>query len=217
MLPGPDQIIACPRCKALASYRTLASGNTIGVRIWTDGKQVAPMLPCPPTVAKCSHCAECFWLADAEDIGTVDYWADEAMRVDPAWTDAQVVREPTEEEYYEALRKGLAADARQERTLRILAWWRRNDAYRDAPQRESPIAITSIASRNNLKVLAALLDEENENDQLMKAEVLRELGEFGSSQQILERVTSAQYATVVRQLRSLCDARDGHVRPLQVG
>ena len=39
MLPGPYQIIACPQCKGLAKYMTLMSGNTIGARVWTDGKR----------------------------------------------------------------------------------------------------------------------------------------------------------------------------------
>ena len=37
MMPGPDQIIACPNCKGLARYMTLASGNTLDARVWTDG------------------------------------------------------------------------------------------------------------------------------------------------------------------------------------
>ena len=44
MLPGPNQIVACPHCEALAQYETLTSGNTFGARVWTDGKQIAPML-----------------------------------------------------------------------------------------------------------------------------------------------------------------------------
>jgi hypothetical protein len=195
----------------------LASGNTFCARVWTDGKQVAPMLPRPPAVAKCRQCAECFWLADAKRIGTVDHWADDADQGDPAWTGAQRIREPSEEEYYEALRKGLAADAQQERTLRILAWWRRNDAFRDDPPRESiTLANAHGAWRKNLEILVGLLDEANESDRIMKAEVLRQLGEFGASQQVLERVTSDGYAVVVRQLRSLCDARDACVRQLQL-
>ena len=32
MIPGPDQIIACPQCKGLAKYMRLESGNTFGAR-----------------------------------------------------------------------------------------------------------------------------------------------------------------------------------------
>jgi hypothetical protein len=69
MLPGPDQIIACPKCQALAKYMTLRSGNTFGARLWTDGKRAAPMLPLPPEVVKCQHCGECYWLEAADKVG----------------------------------------------------------------------------------------------------------------------------------------------------
>lgn len=98
MIPGPDQIVACPNCGALAKYMTLTSGNTFGARVWTDGKQVAPMLPRPPAVVKCQQCAECHWLADARKVGTVERWGDEGGQVDPAWTAAPVVQEPAEDE-----------------------------------------------------------------------------------------------------------------------
>jgi hypothetical protein len=129
-----------------------------------------------------------------------------------------VVQEPAEDEYYHALQKGLAADSQQERTLRILAWWRRNDAFRDVPQ--SAAASTEIASgpcSRNLEALASVLDEENEDDRLMKAEVFRELGQFESAKLALSSVSSPEYATVVHQLRMLCDAREASVKELQFG
>jgi hypothetical protein len=218
MIPGPDQIVACPNCEALAKYMTLISGNNFGVRVWTDGKQVAPSLPRPPAVVKCHHCAECYWLADARKVGTVEPWGEEGRHVDPAWTTAPVVQEPGETEYYHALQKGLAADSQQERTLRVLAWWRRNDVFRGARQAQAVSIVTASApSRKNLEALVRLLDEANEADRLMKAEVLRELGEFESANQVLSRVTSAKYTAVVLQLRLLCDAGDIGVRELQFG
>lgn len=48
MIPGPDQIIACPHCSALAKHLTLISGNAFGASVWTDGKQILPMLPRQP-------------------------------------------------------------------------------------------------------------------------------------------------------------------------
>jgi len=218
MIPGPDKIIACPNCKGLAKYMTLVSGNTFGARLWTDGKQVAPMLPRPLAVVMCRHCMECFWLAEAEEVGTVDRWRGEGQQVNPAWATAEEVQEPTEEEYYGALEKGLAATPEQERNLRVLAWWRRNDAFRDALQPPAE-GIPSAPGpwRKNLKALAHLLDEGDENDRLMKAEVLRELGDFESAKQVLSRIHSGDVAAVVLQLHSLCDSGDTCVRELRSG
>lgn len=218
MIPGPDQVIACPYCSVLAKHMTLVSGNTIGARVWTDGKRVAPMLPRLPSVVECRSCGECFWLADAKKVGTVKHYGLGGEQVDPAWAAAPGLQEPTEEAYYRALRKGLAANPKQERTLRILTWWRGNDTVRETPDSEDArVAGGSEARRENLEALARLLDEGDENDRVMKAEVFRELGEFESALQLLERVTKPEYGAVVHQLRSLCEAGDKFVRQLQFG
>jgi hypothetical protein len=67
----PVQIRSLPAgtCQGLEKYGTLVSGNTFGARAWTDGRQVAPMLPRPPAVVTCEICAECYWLKDAREIG----------------------------------------------------------------------------------------------------------------------------------------------------
>lgn len=218
MIPGPDQIIACPKCKGLAKYMTLLSGNTFGARVWTDGKRVAPMLPRPPAVVTCRHCHECYWLADAEQVGTVDPRRGEGQQVNPSWANAEEVQEPTEEDYYRAIEKGLATDPEQERNLRVLAWWRRNDAFREDPRAQAegkPSGPTPW--RNNLETLASLLHEADEHDRLMKAEALRELGECESAKQLLGSIQSGELAAVVRQLHSLCETGDTRVRELRFG
>ena len=50
MLPGPQKAIYCPYCEQVLSYQTLSSGNTCGATRWSDGKQVAPMMPCRLTL-----------------------------------------------------------------------------------------------------------------------------------------------------------------------
>ena len=215
MIPGADQVIACPKCKSLAYYMTLKSGNTLDARVWTDGKMIASMFPRPPTVVKCHHCGESYWRAEAEDIGTVDRCRAANEQMNPAWADAPKVEEPTEAEYYQALAKGLAKNGKQERVLRILAWRRRNDAFRDKPLKEAQgISDDPEEWRKNLEALACLLSEEDVNDCLMKSEVLRELGKFESAKQVLNHATSADSVSVVRQLRSLCDDKDTCVREL---
>src|SRR5713226_9216308 len=102
MFPGPDQIIACPHCKELARYSTWLSGTSFGVIVWTDGKQehVGMMGSQPPAVVRCRHCGECYWLADAEKIGTIGPLAEKGQQVNPAWSTTQEVEEPAEDQYY---------------------------------------------------------------------------------------------------------------------
>jgi hypothetical protein len=217
MQPGYDRIIACPHCSGLARHHVLASGNTFGARVWTDGKQIAPMLPRPPAVVQCRHCSEVFWLTDGTEVGRLQPWQEEGTRNDPAWSDAQEVEEPDEERYYRALEKGVAKDREQMKFLRILAWWRRNDAFRDDTSAESDTEVhLSLECKRNLHALADLLLETDDNECIMKAEVLRELGEFYSAKALLAPMADGEYRTVVQQLQELCAAEDQRVRELRV-
>jgi hypothetical protein len=214
---GPNQIVACPHCGALAHYRTLVSGNTLGAEGWTDGRQYAPMMVEPPAVVKCHACAKCYWLADAEEIGVVerDFRAKEP--VPEAWRNAAEVKEPNPDEYLDAIEAGLAKDGAQEKSLRLLAWWRSNDAARGWPfvREDTPVA-SPDGVRRNLERMLDLLTDDNDNDRLMRAEVLRELGEFAAAEQALREV-STDLRWVVEQIRSLCAAKDTRVRMLEVG
>ena len=72
MIPGPDVVIGCPRCGALHRRGSLASGNTFGAVLWSDGWFEAPMRPPPPLVARCMGCHAFFWVARAVELGHVD-------------------------------------------------------------------------------------------------------------------------------------------------
>jgi hypothetical protein len=214
MIPGPDRIVACPLCQAHARHGTILSGNTFGARVWTDGKMIAPMLPRPPAVVRCHHCAACYWLEDARQI-SLEHPGMERPEVPPEGSAVPEVREPTEEEYYRAIDEGLGGKAPRERLLRILCWWRSNDVFRDAPGVETPsIATTPERRRANLEALAELLDEAHEDDRIMKAELLRELGEFESAIRLLQAM-SEPYVRAADRIRSLCETRDAVVRALE--
>lgn len=204
MLPGPDRIVACPRCKGLSSHGTLASGNNLGAVAWTDGFWRAPMLPRPPAVVQCAHCDTAFWLADAEE---VEHRARSGAEPAPGPGGAPVARavEPTEEEYYEAIAKGLAADDGQLATLRLFAWWRSNEPLREHAGEEAAGNVeASTRRRENLEALGPLLDDSEEPAALLKAEVLRELGRFEAAKECLSKITSRAWTGEVRQLAGLC-------------
>jgi hypothetical protein len=69
MRPGPDRIIVCPHCEYKSRIRTLLSGNTLGARRWTDGKEDFPSLPQDPPIIRCMRCRSFFWLENAKSIG----------------------------------------------------------------------------------------------------------------------------------------------------
>ncbi|MCE9670623.1 ribosomal protein L7/L12 [Myxococcus stipitatus] len=72
MVPGPDIVIACPHCGALHRRWSLASGNTFGAVLWSDGWFDAPMRPLPPWIARCAGCRRFFWVERATELGEMD-------------------------------------------------------------------------------------------------------------------------------------------------
>jgi len=198
---GPNQIIACPHCGALAHYRALVSGNTLGAVVWTDGRQYAQMMVEPPPVVTCHACATCYWLADAKEIGVVARDFPWKVQVPEEWRNAAEVKEPSADEYLDAIEAGLAKGVGKEKALRLLAWWRANDSVREwrFPIKDIPAA-SPDGFRRNLLRLVDLLTDDNDNDRLMRAEVLRELGDFAAAKQALRKV-SAELGWVVEQIR----------------
>ncbi|MBI4882058.1 MAG: hypothetical protein HY812_20715 [Planctomycetes bacterium] len=217
MRPGPVLIVACPRCGALARHGTLASGNTFGARLWSDGMLDAPMLPLPREVGRCTGCGKYYWLEAAREVGSVDAFADALRGARDEYSAVPWVEDVDEAGYYRALQEGLGSNRKKERLLRMRAWWRRNDAFREEGK-AAPAGGAELpeACRLNLEALAGLLDGKKVDDRLLRAEVLRELGQFGAARAILASVRSPKHAGVARQLLALCEARDAGVRELRL-
>jgi hypothetical protein len=207
MLPGPRIIIACPHCGALANYLTLLSGNTFGARIWSDGKQIAPMLPVPPSVVKCHGCHDLYWRKQAKAIGE--------REEDPnneSWRQAPEVREPDESDYYDFLDKPSGRPSDETEELRMYAWLRRNDVFRcDDPPVDSP----DPRWRANAEALLACLNEEPVQ-RMFAIELNRELGRPGAALAILDRLEIPEESELKRALRALCESGDTRVRELKL-
>lgn len=174
MLPGPMLIKKCTACKTLIQQDTLRSGNTFGATFWTDGKRDAPMLPDSPWLVKCPHCGELLWIDELEQVGEVDF-----MNGEEGFSSAKSYRYPSSKDYYAILNSdGLDDDKR--RYLRVRAWWLKNDAVR-----KGKTSKMTGTDKKNLLSLLSLLDESNQNDQLMRCEIFRELGEFEKAAEAL--------------------------------
>jgi hypothetical protein len=202
MLPGKTIIRACPGCGGQVLESTLASGNTLGARYWTDGKRDAPMLPEAPWLVRCPACAELFWVDEAEELGGIEPFEGPSEE----WADARSAETPTAAEYLAFLeRGGLTED--KEAYVRIRAWWLENDARREAAD-QPPI---SDAQRVNLEALAGMLEEDDPDQLVMKAETLRERGLFDKAAALLEAPLPDPLAVPAGKIRSLCEARSADV------
>lgn len=137
MTPGPDSILACPSCGALVRARSLASGNTFGATLWSDGFFDAPMLPEQPALACCPSDAHWFWLGDALEVGR-SFGSNE----NEAWAQAPYVPDLATVDYGAALAAGLGSTPDLEAFLRLRLWWTSNDVCRGtgalpAPDRDN--------------------------------------------------------------------------------
>ena len=209
MTPGPTIIRECSACGKHIAQHTIVSGNTFGARFWTDGKRDAPMLPDQPWLVKCQHCGTLLWIDEQEQVGEIDPWAsetDDSIR----FADARPGLTPTLHEYAEFLGAGVS-DRNKERYVRLRVWWAGNDPRREAG---TAMQLDSFEAKN-LRAFLVLLDEADETDRLMKAEVLRELGEFYDAEKLLATGFDDKLIQAVSIIRGLIQKRSTTVAEMK--
>lgn len=195
LTPGPTIIRQCPGCmKGLREF-TIGSGNSFGAKWWTDGWVSAPMYPMRSQLGKCPHCRWLFWIADAKQLAELAWGLDEAK-----WARAQSVLDAGEDDCLAAA-KAKGVSRTHQLYARKRAWWLGNDAVRARPDRS---LTWSSARRENLEKLSALINEQEECEIILKAEIARELGQFETCAKLLARSFKEKdcecYAAFVRGL-----------------
>ena len=66
MLPAFCKLAVCPHCRGKNEIFQLISGNTCDAMLWSDMRQLAPMLPRVSPIQKCSFCGHYFYLREAK-------------------------------------------------------------------------------------------------------------------------------------------------------
>jgi len=164
------------------------------------------MLPDQPWLVKCQHCGALIWIDALEKVGEVDpFGKDDAKFRDVDSYDTPSIRDCF------AVLKGGVSDTQKVRYLRRLVWWMGNDARRSGGD-FLPLSDDEIA---NLRAFAALLDESDENDRIVKAEAMRELGKYEEAMALLSRPFSAELAQAADIIKSLTRKRDPFVREMK--
>jgi hypothetical protein len=176
---GGISILQCSSCAGHLSHSLLASGNTFGARYWTDGWRDAPMLPEQPSLVKCPHCSSMVWMSDLEEVAELDRF----MESDPQFPDATDYINLLHADYLQFAAENTDLSEDRQLYVRLHAWWRGNDARRDS----AVPAPLSEGERDNMVKLAALLTADDDQDRVMRAEIMRQLGEFAAAREILNR------------------------------
>jgi hypothetical protein len=172
------------------------------------------MLPQAPPVTRCPGCNRFYWVADAPILGEIEPVA--GQPIPQEWAAARPVSALTGGELLQALEAGLGSDPAREKRLRILAWWAANDARRP-PAFEPDRVIHSrlpVEAEANLQRLFDLLDPDDPEDRLFKAEAARELGSFSAAAALLEGELPKRYKAAADRLRMFIELGDDRVHIL---
>ncbi|MBR6021063.1 MAG: hypothetical protein IK066_01440 [Kiritimatiellae bacterium] len=175
---------------------SLVSGNTCGSVLWSDNKRISPMLPEISAVQKCPRCGK-YYLRSRQKAVFGGHSPDQGLLAFPEMKEA----------FAQLLAEGL--DGREERTVRFMLHTAYNDFYhRDRRARRIDPQDRTLFRDNALWLIENVLE-----DDIIKAEFYREIGEFEKASAALEGVKpgSGFLKTIVDGIRSRLEAGDDAV------
>ncbi len=207
MLPEPPLLRECPHCHRAVLFPNFSRGSLRGASVWTDGRMVGPWIPDDLRLAGCPCCGEPFWVNEGIELGVATDATAQAK-----YPEAPMPKELDAPAILDALEKGLARSPRQERYLRIHAWWRDGDGRREGVARELSGEAPDERQLSNMRRLHGMLDEEVPDDRLMKAELSRQLGRFDEALHLLRHDFDGEdHAAAAARIRELAEAKDVNV------
>ena len=203
MISGPDLIVACPHCQALAKIFTIESADMRGAVTWSDGWQDAPMMPRPPRITRCPACRKILWTWEAVQLGYAPP-PEIATPEQAAWKDAPYLEPLDEAGVAEAITAGFAPTPDLEMELRVLRWWRGNDPFRfDHAPVGYPTAPDAI---ENMKRIVEMMKDGEEDLLLFRAEAQRQLGLFEDATRTLDGVCCSDWWPAKSRMLGLIDS-----------
>jgi hypothetical protein len=180
---------------------TFLSGNTLGATYWTDGKIDAPMLPAQHWFIKCPHCNSLLWIDEQEELGKI-----EPYESNKKFKDSKSYMIPEQKDYFYFLNME-KLEREKEHYLRVQAWWSGNDKRRGEDINQ-PL---SDEEMDNLLRLADMLDLSNERNRVLKAEILREIGQFEDAEDILQGNFKEDLKDIISLLMELIKRKQSSV------
>ena len=198
MIPAYCKLALCPHCGGEKEIVRIASGNTFGAWLWSDSKQIAPMLPQVSPIQKCPTCGHYYYLKNAstkegDTYSDEEGWLsfDEAIEAfgELMFDDRRYIEEwnawfDTDDEGVDSEElKAWLHDNKQKdlELLTIVIAWAFNDMIRNGeePSQEQYEVFKTMVS-DNLKQPILL------NNKLLRAELYREVGQFDECLATLE-------------------------------
>lgn len=174
MKPGNPQILTCPFCGKEKRIMSLMSGNTFDSVLWSDNKQIAPMLPEVSYVQECPHCGKYYIIGRQ----TVKY-DNEGYSFEQG-----LLTFPKMKEAFAQLSEEGFIDEKEESNVRMMLHHAYNDYYyRNGDKKEILEEDKKIFRENGLWLINNLI-----TDNVMKAEFYREIGDMETAKNILDSI-----------------------------
>lgn len=171
MLPGNALIVSCPHCGGTKELMSLMSCNTFGRVVWSDNKTESPMMPSLSPIQKCPVCGKYFMLSRQKD-----YKYSIRSSLDTGRLKYAEIKEAIAQ-FTEMT--GITDSEKQ--NILLLQIWAYNDEFTRFKKKEIPI----VEREYFISVVNQLLALDNVDD-ILKAELLREIGRFDEALHILD-------------------------------
>lgn len=170
MKPGKPQILTCPHCGGEKQIMSIVSGNTFGAEYWSDNKVIAPMYPEISLVQKCPHCGK-YYLKSHQEVR----YAAKGYSFELG-----LLTFPEMKEAFTQLASEGFRDFQEELLVRLMLFHSFNDFYyrSDAGVEVNPDDFALFAEQGRWLI------ENHWKDGLLKAEILREIGDFEQAKTI---------------------------------
>lgn len=199
------EIKQCPNCGCEFQIWAVASCNTIDAKFYTDGFVDGPMYDEGGDLLTCPECKRYFWW---EDVPTKKTMRDFQSLRDPELGLLPHAGEVRGHQYEDILSQALWKTEAQEKYIRIRAWWSFNRVYRDYATEEFNMSHEGEA---NLLRLLQLLDPNDPDESIMKAEVLRQLGQFDECLKQLDQPVDDSYLKAIDTIKKLANCKKRYV------
>lgn len=170
---GYPMILTCPFCGKEKKIMSLASGNTFDSELWSDNKQIAPMLPEISYVQKCPHCGKYYIIRRK-----IVKFAKEGNSLDTGRLPFSKMKEA----FAQLSEEGFID--KEEGIVRMMLHHAYNDYYYRCDYKEEvQEEDQKLFRENGLWLINNLL-----TDNVMKAEFYREIGDMETAKNILDSV-----------------------------
>lgn len=174
MNPGNSRILICPFCGKKKEIMSLLSGNTFRAEMWSDNKQIAPMLPEISYVQRCPQCGK-YYITERQELK----YAKDSYSFDQG-----LLSYPEMKEAFIQLSEEGFVNEEEETKVRMMLHHAYNDYYyRSYDNKEINAEDKTLFHENGSWLIDNLI-----TDNVLKAEFYREIGEFEVAHDILESV-----------------------------